>query len=125
MKEIIFKESNFEKVQKELDNVQKLSKARTVSIKDIKEFLEKAVEKLGIPKKYMNGISVTIDVNDQDFPAAYSYTPESTIIQAVYKNSNWKITDIYRGRTRGAGKEICCRLTDEAKEKVLDKYKYL
>lgn len=125
MKEIIFKESNYEKVQKALDNVQKLSKVRTVSVQDINVYLEIADEKLGIPKKYMNGISVTIDVNAQNFPATYSYTPESTIVKAVYKNCNWKITDIYRGPTRRAGKEICCHLTDEAKEKVLDKYKYL
>lgn len=50
MKEIIFKESNYEKVQKELDNVQKLSKVRTVSVKDINVYLEIADEKLGIPK---------------------------------------------------------------------------
>ena len=50
----------------------------------------------------MKGISVTIDVNAQNFPATYSYTPESTIVKAVYKNCNWKITDIYRGPIRRA-----------------------
>lgn len=114
-------EKESEKVQSALDEVQKRSKVRTITVKDICCTLTNVDKKLDIPKKYKKGIQLSCDYNAQKFPNAYRYQPDSTHFFAEHNGSEWILT--------GACRRVCTNknchldLTDEAKEKILDNYK--
>lgn len=72
----------------------------------------------GAPKKAWEGIRITnLDVNAQEFPNAYKWTPESTKVDLVYRNGSWRITSIERRECCKRGGTII--LTDVAKEAIL------
>ena len=81
--------------------------------------------KLPIAKKYYEGIEVEIDVNAQDFPNAYKYTPESTIFCAVYKNRNWHITNIRRDTCKRPKEKITLVLPSETKQAIIRFYEHM
>lgn len=100
-----------------LDSVQARSKVRTITVRGILDILKQIDSQLNITNKAKEGTTITVDINAQDFPRAYKYTPESTVFDAVYKSGEWRITDIRR--------DICKRhkafitLSDTAKEAIL------
>lgn len=96
--------------------------ARTISVRQVCYILNQVESRLGITKKAMEGITVSVDFNAQDFPSAYKYTPESTRFSAEYHRGEWIITGIARMRTRRASQRVLVSLTDDAKEAILAKY---
>ena len=113
-------EKSSETLVKALEDAQKKCSARTISAHEICEELLFIDSKLNLPKKYMEGIEIYVDLNAQNFPNAYKYRPESTVFTAIYKRGEWQLTGIYRATTRRAnhGHEII--LTPEAKEQLLN-----
>lgn len=95
--------------------------ARTITARDIVSRLKEIEKGLNIHKKNMNGISVHVDENAQDFPRAYKYTPESTHFYATFKGGSWIITGIERARCRSASQKITITLTEEAKAAIIDR----
>ena len=83
-----------------IDAAEGRSTERTITAYDVIESLRSVENSLNIPKKHLEGVSVTIDVNAQRFPKAYRYTPESTIFSATWRKGSWRVTDIYRGECR-------------------------
>ena len=108
-----------------LSEVQKLARVRTIRIDDMVKAFDYINKCFKISNKALEGTSVVVDLNAQDFAKSYKGVPESTIFEAVYKNGNWKITNIYRGRTKTYSKRIECDLSDTAKEAILKNHKYL
>lgn len=104
-----------------IDAEQKRCTSRKIEAKDVCKALAAVEEKLNLPKRLLNGVSVTIDCNAQDFPKAYKYTPESTIFQAAFKSGSWKVTDIFRGKTKELYKGTHVELTDEAKAAIIER----
>lgn len=109
-------------LDKELYMVQTRCSARTIQPSDIIRALDKIERSWGIPKKYMIGCKVSVDINAQSFPNAYHGIPESTKFTAEYKAGSWRITDIRRGHVRSATNAVLATLTDEAKQAILAKY---
>lgn len=67
------------------------------------------------------GTEVTIDVNARTFPHAYKGSPESTLFDAKYTFSGWKITSIYRYFTIQSNKKnTILKLTEATKEHMID-----
>ena len=95
--------------------------ARTISANDIVSRLKEIEKGLNIPKKNMNGVSVDVDENAQDFPRAYKYTPESTHFYATFKGGAWIITGIERARCKRDSQKITITLTEEAKAAIIDR----
>lgn len=96
---------------------------RTISASMILESLYEINEKLDIPTKYMDGISVNVDYHSQHFARAYKYTPMSTHFCAVFKNGTWKVTDIYRDPVRqAANSKYILTLPEAAKTAIINKY---
>lgn len=116
------RDAKLAKLQTELDEVQKRSRVRTITTIGIINALVSIEDKLDIPRKSMEGIRVRIDYNEQDFPKAYKYTPESTWFSAEFRKGSWRITNIWRDVTAGSGKGRNVSLTDEAKAKILAQY---
>lgn len=80
------------KVQAELDNVQKRCSARTVMAVDIANILSK----ISVPKSRLSGTKVYWD-GAEKFANAYKYKPgNSTHWKAENINGKWYVTDIYR-----------------------------
>lgn len=119
MKPIIVKESNFEKISLELDQVQGRCSERTVSPEDIRQALEYTEKQLDIPRAHMKGVKVRIDLNAQNFAKAYKYEAKSTIFYAEHTGSAWKLTDVERDTCLRAVHKFDVTLTDEAKAAVI------
>lgn len=99
--------------------------ARTVAAKDILKAIEDLEHKLGILKKDMEGITAVIDVNAQDFPRAYKYTPDSTIVEIVCKKSSWSLVSVERGWTRSTKHKYAVKLTPEAEQAIIDSKRFM
>ncbi len=114
--------NNEKKLIEALDEVQKRSKTRTVEAKDIKAAASRIENALGIPKKHMTGIKAEVDINAQDFPHAYKYSPESTVFDLERTATGWVVTDIRRDKPHARFKEIYLTLTDEAKNALIARF---
>ena len=116
-------ENNVNRIQSTLDIVQERAKVRTITPAHIFKACELAERKLNIPKKCMNGIEIRVDVNAEKYASAYKYTPYATIFKAVYKNNGWTATEISRGVAENNENGIIFKLTDTAKQAILNNYK--
>lgn len=105
-----------------LDDVQRRSQVRTIDADGIVTALREITEKFGITKKAMNGIAVTVDINAQDFPSGYKYTPYSTIFSAEFRNNAWYITDIFRAETHKEKKAVIVEHTEESRAAILARF---
>lgn len=108
-----------------LESVQGRARVRTVNAEEIALALLRLERALGITKKAMQGVSVTMDLNAQQFPGAYKGIPESTIVDAVYKSGSWRITDLRRDRTRAPGSAITVKHTEESRKALLYRFTYM
>lgn len=75
--------------------------ARTINFADIYEACDTILLRyygLGASLAELDGMTVSVNVNAQDFPTAYKYTPEATWFDATYHNGKWRLTDVYRSR---------------------------
>lgn len=104
-----------------IDAEQKRCTARKLDAERLCRALREAEKKLDLPKRLLDGIIVSVDVNAQDFPKAYKYTPESTHFKATYKSGSWRVTDIWRGETSKSSRGTVVTLTEEAKAAILDR----
>lgn len=111
-----------ERIKAELEAVQGRCKVRTIDFNDIQQALESVEKKIGIPKRWLDGCIVSIDINAQDFPLSYRYIPESTIFKAENKKGSWYITDISRSNCRRANDMVYVVLTDDAKREILYRF---
>lgn len=105
-----------------LEDVQRRSKVRTIDVAAIIDSLVEIEDELDISKKAMEGITVHVDRNAQDFPSAYKYVPESTHFEAVYKNGSWRVTKVSRDVTLRARQRITITHTEESKAALLARF---
>ena len=119
-----FKETT-EDLTKILDEVQHRCSARIITARDICRALRQIDGKLDITKKAMDGVTVAVDLNAQNFPNKYKGIPMSTIFEARYKSGSWRITDIYRAETRRWSRRCTINLTDEAKAAIVARFESL
>lgn len=113
------KESNIEKIKKEIDKAEGRASARTILAEDMIKACNYVEKKLGINKVDLVGVEINVDLNAQNFPRAYKYTPESTHFSAIYKKSGWYLMSVYRGWTRTRGNTYWVTLTEKAQAAVI------
>lgn len=114
-----------EDLTKILDEVQHRCSARIITARDICRALRQIDGKLDITKKAMDGVTVAVDLNAQNFPGKYKGIPMSTIFEARYKSGSWRITDIYRAETRAQSNGCTVNLTEEAEAAILANFQTL
>lgn len=114
-------------LKKAIDEIQTKCTARTISSHEVCKALQKIEAELAISKKAMDGISVAVDLNANNFPGTYTKKgiPMSTIFEARYKSGSWRITDIYRAETRRWSKGCTVNLTEEAKAAIVARFESL
>lgn len=121
-KPIIIKESNFPRINAEIEAVEKRCTVRTIdNAETIAKALTKIENRLNIPKKHMKGIKADIDLHAQTFPNAYKGRPESTHFTATYTGTAWKLESVERWYTRGPSQRYRVELTEEAKKAIIDR----
>lgn len=111
-----------EKLNTVLDEVQNRCRERTVTAQQIMDALDDITKTLNIPKKAMEGVSVSIDLNAQHFPRAYKYEPMSTIVEAIYGKGKWSVVRIYRGKTRVPSKRYLVAHTENSKTALVNRF---
>ena len=123
MKKIIIDEKHAEKIAAVLETVQKRAKVRTITTEQVLDLPGTLYRFYGVPKSRMNGLKLIIDFNAQNFPNAYKYTPESTIINVEFSATKCYLTSVERSRTQPENKFFEADEMPEAlKDALLDKY---
>lgn len=125
MKSIIVKEENMEKINNTIKEVEGRASARLLSYSSIQKAITEVENSIPVAKKYMVGVKVHLDVNAQDFPKAYRYTPDSTHVVIERTKSAWKLIDVHRGTCGGAHDTYDITLTDNCKKEILSYYERL
>lgn len=113
-------EKNAGRITEEIKAVEGRSTVRLLTVQDIMDSCVYVEKELGIPKKAMDGIVIDVDVNAQDFPGAYKWTPESTQFRAQRGKGGWYLIKISRERTRRRSQMHYVSLTDAAKEAIIN-----
>lgn len=123
MKEIIISGANWrEKLESTIREAEGRATARTITPENIIDALLHIEKKLDVSRAALEGTTATVDYNAQIFPAAYKYTPESTIFAAVYRRGSWRVTDICRAATRRPGGAILVQMSESCKKAVMENH---
>lgn len=116
---IILNHKHDAEVQSQLDAANHLARTRTVDIDEVYSavtVLERKFE--DCTKKSMEGLTVNVDLNSQDFPNAYRGVPMSTHFTLVYEKRSWRFVSAERSRC-GESKRYDVTLTDLMREGLL------
>lgn len=116
---IILNHKHDAEVQSQLDAANHLARTRTVDIDEVYgavTVLERKFE--NCTKKSMEGLTVNVDLNSQDFPNAYRGVPMSTQFTLVYEKRSWRFVSAERSRC-GEFKRYDVTLTDPMREELL------
>lgn len=112
-------EAGRQAIESKLEEVQKRTKSRNISVKTIESVLARVERNLDIPKCKLDGVKVHY-TGAEHFPGAYKGIPESTHFYAIHNGKRWEVTAIERSICPNNKKSIVITLTDQAKEAVLE-----
>lgn len=119
---------NVEKVVAAIDTVQARAQVRTIVYTDVLTACHAVENRLQIPKKAMNYIMFTADINAQSFPNAYGAIartrPMSTVITCEYSNGYWYLMDVRRDYCRRPTKAYAVQLTEAAKTAIIERCEF-
>jgi len=123
MKAIRVCDKNMEKIESILNDVQKRTRERNISIGNIMNAIKNVEEFYKIPKKYMTGLVISCDCWADTYPNAYRYTPYSTQFSIEYRKSGWFVYDIRRDITgRTERRYIVTNMEDHTKEAIVKRF---
>ena len=103
----------------DLADVQKLARARTITADDVLDVPERIKDRYNIPVAALEGCAFLVDLNAQNFPHAYKYTPESTIMRIKVSGGKFRVVEFFRGRTMTATHNVVATLTEDAKKAII------
>lgn len=103
---VVFKESNFNRIESMIKEIEGRSTERRLNVDDINYALKEVENRFHVKKKYMKGVKVEVDIHAQHFPRGYKWTPMSTHFEAEHTGTYWKIIAIYRSRCRDTMKKF-------------------
>lgn len=107
-----------------LEEVQKNARVRLVTAEDLIDSVETVRKYLDIPRKYMMGVSYSVDVHAQAFPSAYSGTPESTVLYVRFASGGTAyLAGAARERCRAPSRKYQVELTADAEKALLARFR--
>lgn len=122
MKSIIINETNKAKIETAIQEAEGRATMRTISYNGIVRATQRIEQKLGVPKKYLEGVRFDVDFHAQNFPNAYKYRAESTHFVVEYSKGKWRVVSIERAYTRTAGHDfVCLTMPEETKRAIVEK----
>lgn len=92
-------EANRAKIEEFAAKVEGRARERRLTFSDLAFHFELLEKKFGlVPKKYLEGLKVEINVNAQKFPKSYKFDPQATLVWVTRQGGHWLITDISRAK---------------------------
>lgn len=119
---IILNHKHDAEVQSQLDKANYLARTRTVDIDDVCDavyIIERKFEDCA--RKSLEGLTVHVDLNSQDFPNAYCGIPVSTQFVLGYEKRSWRFLRAERSRC-GEFEGYDVMLTDAMREELLKRF---
>lgn len=98
MKAIRIIRNNREKIESELELVQKRTSCRNVTIDEIFDVVNDVQKIYKVSKKALNGLTVTVNLNAKKFPGAYKYIPYCTVFKIKFTNVGANLIYIWRDK---------------------------
>lgn len=126
MRNIVIKESNRDRINKEIQAEQRRASVRLITVDDVFKAVKNLEEKLKcIPKVKWDGVSAQVDVHSDRFPRGYGFTaPMSTHFWIVYRAKSWKLVAVQRRdvkQTKGGYMSI--QLPKSTKDAIIETFK--
>lgn len=119
---IILNHRHDAEVQSLLDKANHLARTRTVDIDDVYNAVTVVEQKFeDCTRKSLEGLTVRVDLNSQDFPNTYRGTPMSTQFLLVYEKHSWRFVRAERSRC-GEFKRYDVTLTDAMREELMKRF---
>ena len=104
-----------------IDTAQSKARERKITELDVLDAVLQVEDHLSISKKAMTGTKVHLDRYAEKKPRAYKWTAESTQVWLERRPRGWYVTDIRRWMWGDWDTTINIRLSDTAKEAVLER----
>jgi len=118
--EIIVNEKNTEKIEAAIAEVQEKARERCIDATDVSIACDRIWVRLGVAKTALEGVSFSVDLWAQNFPKAYKYRAESTQFTLTFSKGSWRVSNIVRAYTRGAGHCYeCLALPEKAQAYII------
>ncbi len=123
MANVIISEKNKEKIENMVAAEQVRCRERCLTYQGIVTAIEK-IEKhfcgdLGVCKKDLEGLTVSVDLWAQNFPNCYRGRPESTQFDLLRQGGKWRLIKVIRYHTRTAGNDFRCSMPETLKTAIL------
>lgn len=119
---IILNHKHNDEIQSQLDDANRYARTRTVDVSDVYNAVYILKRKFdGCTKKSMEGLTVNVDWNSQDFPNAYHGVPMSTHFTLVYEKGYWRFVRADRACC-GKFDRFFVMLTDAMREELLKRF---
>lgn len=119
-KPIKITEANAERINEYIAGIEGRSRERCVTYEMLVRDLDKIERSLGIPKKWLEGISGSIDHHAQTFPRSYRYTPLSTVVYFERRNNAWYFLGCDRDPCAAPGHAVKLKLTPDAERAIIE-----
>ena len=120
MRPIVIKEENRKRIEDYLAEVQARAQVRCVGYDHIVRACEAIETRLGIPKKYLEGLEYDLDPCARNFPNAYKGIPESTHVVIRRHNNAWQVVSARRGMVRTYGHNcVCTNMPEETEDAII------
>lgn len=118
----IIKEQNKARITAFIDEAEGRSSMRCLTYVDIENAIARIENRLNIPRKAMEGLRYSVDVNAQTFPSAYKYRAESTHMVIEYSKGQWRLMSVSRDTTRRQGHEFACiNMPEETRNAIISR----
>lgn len=121
MKPIIISETNKDRIIAVIREAEGHATMRTISYNTIVRATQRIEQKLGVPKKYLEGVRYDVDYHAQNFPNAYKFRAESTQFVVEFSKGKWRLISVERCYTRTAGHDFrCVTMPEETKNAIIE-----
>lgn len=119
-KPIVISIKNRDRLSQAIADVQEKTKEREIDVDDLFRAINDVERELGIPKCSMIDTKVYVDMNAQEFPNAYKYTPYSTQFTMRKTAKGWNLIDIRREICKRPSNRYILVLSNDAKEAIIE-----
>lgn len=122
-KPIIIKETNSERIQKQLDEFQTRYRERTINSEDILEMITKLDDYFYfVAKSRLDGVKANLCFYPTIRVNAYKYSMDATWANVEYKNNSWRLVGLERADVNGKKRNAYLKLTEDAKQAIIESY---
>lgn len=99
------------------------ARERKLTADQVLEAIREAEKAWNLPKKWLNGVKINVDIHAQNFSSRYKGIPESTQFAAEHRGGKWYLTGVDRDMCSREGHNIAARIPDETLNYIAERAK--